>query len=186
MIKKFIALLVFILTVPVYLILSLIVIINDGFPLLYKQKCYGKNNKVFNLLKFRTMRKNTPQIPTEDFTENHSSKYLLNYSSFFRNLSLDELPQIYNVIKGDINFVGPRPCMFNNEEILNGLREEKGINTIKPGITGWAQINGRDQNSFKEKAEFDYYYYKNRNMKLDLYIIYKTFSVVLLRKNIKH
>ena len=186
MLQKLIALVLLILLAPIYMVLSLIIVISDGFPVLYKQKCYGKNNEVFNLYKFRTMKNNTPQIPTEKFDENHSSMYLLKYSKIFRNFSLDELPQVYNVLLGDIKFIGPRPCMFNNEEILNQLREEKGINSIKPGITGWAQVNGRDKNSFEKKVDLDYYYYKKKNFLLDLLIVLKTFSIVFSRKDIKH
>ena len=109
MLQKLIALVLLILLAPIYMVLSLIIVISDGFPVLYKQKCYGKNNEVFNLYKFRTMKNNTPQIPTEKFDENHSSMYLLKYSKIFRNFSLDELPQVYNVLLGDIKFIKTDP-----------------------------------------------------------------------------
>jgi len=103
-----------------------------------------------------------------------------------RATRLDELPQFFNVLKGDMNFVGPRPCMSSNEEIVKKLREEKRIHKIKPGITGWAQVNGRDLNSFENKVELDNYYLLNRSLWLNFKIILKTFFVVLVQRNIKH
>ena len=87
---------------------------------------------------------------------------------FLRKLSLDELPQFFNVLKGDMNFIGPRPSLTKNEDIIYNLRKQQGIHKIKPGITGWAQVNGRDLNSFEEKVELDYYYLKNKSLLLDL------------------
>tara|TARA_Y100001936_G_C16055899_1_gene660976 strand:- start:1129 stop:1680 length:552 start_codon:yes stop_codon:yes gene_type:complete len=182
--SRIIALLLIFLILPIYILIAFIVYISDGLPVFYVQKKLGLNHKEFNLYKFRTMKKNTPEIPTEEM--NDSSKYLIKFGLFLRKFSLDELPQFFNVLKGDMNFVGPRPCMSSNEEIVKKLREEKRIHKIKPGITGWAQVNGRDLNSFENKVELDNYYLLNRSLWLNFKIILKTFFVVLVQRNIKH
>jgi len=185
MIERLIAFLVLLILQPLFLIISILIIISDGFPIIYIQENYGKNHKKFYLYKFRTMKQGAPQMPTEEF--NDPEKYILLFGKFLRKFSLDELPQLLNIIQGDMKFIGPRPCMVKNEEIVKNLREEKGIEKLKPGITGWAQVNGRDLNSFSEKVQLDYYYLLNKSLWLDLKIVLKTFYVVLLRNNnIKH
>lgn len=169
---------------PLLLCVALLVILSDGFPFLYTQKKYGLNNKVFKLYKFRTMKKNTPLKATEDF--NDADNFIIWGGHFLRKFSLDELPQFFNVINGDMNFIGPRPSLIENEDLIYKLRNEKGIQKIKPGITGWAQVNGRDLNSFEEKVELDYYYFKNKSLFLDMKIIFMTFKVILLTKLVKH
>lgn len=186
MIQRLIALILLLILSPLYIILALIVFYNDGFPIIFKQRCFGLNDQVFTLFKFRTMKKTTPKIPTENFTDENKKEYILKHGPFFRKLSLDELPQLYNVVIGNMNFVGPRPCMYENEDILLSLRKEKKINTIKPGITGWAQVNGRDNNNFQKKVELDFYYFNNRSFWMDFYILVKTFYVVFSRTNIRH
>tara|TARA_B100001123_G_C15210755_1_gene987161 strand:- start:874 stop:1437 length:564 start_codon:yes stop_codon:yes gene_type:complete len=183
-IEKLIAFLLLLLLQPLLLLISIIIIITDGFPVIYIQENYGKNHKKFYLYKFRTMRQGTPEISTEELK--NPEKYILKFGKFFRRFSLDELPQLLNIIQGDMKFIGPRPCMVNNEEIVRKLREENNIHKIKPGITGWAQINGRDSNSYEKKVELDKYYLDNKNIILDLKIILKTIEVVLFSKNIKH
>ncbi len=183
-IEKLIALLLLALLQPLFLLISILIIISDGFPIIYIQENYGKNHKKFYLYKFRTMKQGTPEIPTEEFSE--PEKYILWYGKFLRKFSLDELPQLLNIIQGEMHFIGPRPCMVKNEEIIKNLREEKGIEKLKPGITGWAQVNGRDLNSFSKKVELDEYYLKNKSLKLDLLIILKTFKVIFMQKNISH
>ena len=184
MIEKLIALLLLVLLQPIFLIISLLIIIDNGFPIIYIQKNYGRNHKKFYLYKFRTMKQGTPEIPTEEFR--NPEKYILKVGKFLRKFSLDELPQLLNIIEGNMKFIGPRPCMVNNEEIIKNLREEKGIDKLTPGITGWAQVNGRDFNSFEKKVELDYYYMLNRNFFLDIKIIFLTIQVVLFPKQIKH
>lgn len=130
------------------------------------------------------MKQGTPEIPTEEFR--NPEKYILKAGKFLRKFSLDELPQLLNIIQGDMKFIGPRPCMVNNEEIIKNLREEKGIDKLTPGITGWAQVNGRDFNSFDKKVDLDYYYMLNRNFFLDIKIIFLTIHVVLFSKQMKH
>ncbi len=182
--SRIVAIFLIFLILPLYCLIAFIVYISDGLPVFYVQKKLGLNHKEFNLYKFRTMKKNTPEVPTEEM--NDSSKYIIKFGLFLRKFSLDELPQFWNVLKGDMNFVGPRPCMATNEEIVKTLREENGIHKIKPGITGWAQVNGRDLNSFKNKVELDNYYLLNKSFWLDFKIIFKTFFVVLVQRNIKH
>jgi len=184
MIQKTIALLLLLILQPIFLIVSLLIIISDGFPIIYIQKNYGKNNKKFYLYKFRTMKQGAPEVPTEKFR--NPEKYILKIGKILRKFSIDELPQLLNIIQGEMSFIGPRPSMVNNEEIVKNLREKKGVHKLSPGITGWAQVNGRDLNSFEEKVELDYYYLLNKSLWLDLKIIFMTFKVVLLTRLVKH
>ena len=184
MISRIIALVLIILLSPLFITISLLIIIFDGSPIIYVQKNYGLNNKIFNLYKFRTMKHNTPELPTEEFS--NASSYISKLGKILRKFSFDELPQFFNVLKGDMNFIGPRPCMVKNEEIVREIRELKGVHKIKPGITGLAQVNGRDSNSYERKVELDYEYMINANFLLNAKIIFKTFYVVLMPKNIKH
>jgi len=182
--NKIIALILIILLLPLLLIVSIIIFLEDGFPIIYTQKNYGKNHKPFDLYKFRTMITDTPAMPTEEF--NQPDKYLLKSGKLLRKFSIDELPQFFNILENKINFIGPRPCMVENEEIVKELREKNDVHKIKPGITGWAQVNGRDLNSYEEKVELDKYYYDNKNILLDLRIVLKTLIVIFFPKNIKH
>ncbi len=183
-INKIIALLLLVLLLPFLIIVVLIIFIDDGLPIIYTQRNYGKNHKPFDLYKFRTMKQNAPEMPTEEL--NHPERYLLKSGRFLRKFSIDELPQFFNILEGKINFIGPRPCMVENEEIVRELREEKNIHKIKPGITGWAQVNGRDSNSYKEKVALDKYYMENQGVIINLKIILKTFYVIVFPKYIKH
>ncbi len=184
MMSKIIALALIVLLSPLFISISLLIFIIDGYPIIYIQKNYGLNNKIFNLYKFRTMKKNTPELPTEEFS--NAESYISKLGRILRKFSFDELPQFFNVLKGDMNFIGPRPCMVKNEEIVREMREIKGVHKIKPGITGLAQVNGRDNNSYNKKVELDYEYMKNANFMMDLKIVLKTFFVILFPRNIKH
>ena len=184
MLGRILALLLIIILLPFLILISILILIFEGRPVFFIQKKYGKDHKVFNFYKFRTMKINSPQLPTEEFK--NANLYISKIGMILRFWSIDELPQLYNVLKGDMNFVGPRPCMVQNEETIKKLRESKGIHKIKPGITGLAQVNGRDMNSYEQKVALDYEYLKNSNFLLNLKIIVKTFSVVLFRKNVKH
>lgn len=186
MISRLIALILFIILLPILTICSLIIVINDGFPIFFIQEKLGKNHSVFYQYKFRTMKKNTPEKPTELFKKKEVEKYVLNCGHFMRKFSIDEFPQLINIIKGEMKFIGPRPCMKKNEEIIRTLREKKGIHLLTPGITGWAQVNGRDLNSFEMKVKLDEYYLKNKSIFLDFKIIIKTLFVVLFPRNVKH
>ena len=186
MLNKIPAIVLFIILLPVFLFVSIFILISDGFPILFHQKKYGLNNKKFNLYKFRTMKNGTPILPTEKF--NDANNFIIYGGKFMRKYSIDELPQLFNILIGDMNFIGPRPCMTtDNEKIVFKKRTEKMIHTIKPGITGWAQVNGRDLNSFDKKVELDFYYFKNKNFLLNVKILFLTIYVVLFKKDeIKH
>lgn len=182
--RKIITLFLIISLSPILLLISLIIWIDDGFPIVYIQENYGQNNTTFNLYKFRTMKKNTPNIPTEEM--DNPQKYLLKSGSILRKFSLDELPQLFNILNGTMNFIGPRPSMTKNEDIIKELREKYDVHKIKPGVTGLAQVNGRDANNYKEKVDWDRKYMENQSFSLDIKILFKTLFVVLFPKNIKH
>jgi len=184
MINKIIALVLIVLSSPLFITISILIFIFDGSPIIYIQKNYGLNNKIFNLYKFRTMKRNTPELPTEEFS--NASSYISKLGKILRKFSFDELPQFFNIFKGDMHFIGPRPCMVKNEEIVKEMRELKGVHKIKPGITGLAQVNGRDSNSYERKVELDYEYMKNANFIMDMKIVLKTFVIIIFPKNIKH
>ena len=184
MISRIIALVLLVILFPLFIAISLLILIFDGLPIIYVQKNYGINNKIFNLYKFRTMKHNTPELPTEEFS--NANDYISKLGKILRNFSIDELPQFFNILKGDMHFIGPRPCMVNNEEIVQDMRTHKGVHKIKPGITGLAQVNGRDNNSYEKKVELDYMYMKNANFIMDMKIVFKTFFVILFSRNIKH
>mgnify|MGYP001282710341 FL=1 len=181
MLNKIISLVMMIILIPIFLVIGFIIVIDDGFPIFFMQKRIGKNKKLFDIIKFRTMRNNTKDIATH-LVKNYDNK-ILRSGIFLRKYSLDEFPQIINVIFGDINFIGPRPALFNQHDLIE-LREKYNIHSIKPGITGWAQVNGRDSLSIKEKVRYDDYYVKNKSFTLDTKILYKTIFKVFFAKDI--
>ena len=135
------------------------------------------------MYKFRTMKTDTPPVATH--LMKNPEQYLTPVGQFLRKTSLDELPQLFNIIKGDMSFVGPRPALFNKDDLV-ALRTEKGIDTLVPGLTGWAQINGRDELPIPVKVDFDEYYLKNRSFLLDIKILFLTFVKVIRREGIEH
>ncbi len=167
--------------IPVFLIISLIIMIDAGNPVIYKQYRVGKDNKLFYIYKFRTMKNNTRLAATKDLTE--ADSVITKSGRFLRKTSLDELPQLFNVLKGDMSFVGPRPLIPEEKEIRI-LRKDYGVYSVRPGITGWAQVNGRDMLSDKEKALFDKEYIDKQSIAFDIKIMIKTVMVVLKRENI--
>jgi len=183
MINKFIALLLQIVLSPILLITALIIIIDDGFPVFYRQKRVGINNTHFSIFKFRTMKNDLPDIPTH-LVKNPD---LLNTrtGSVLRKLSFDELPQLLNIIRGDMVFIGPRPALYNQADLIK-LRTEANIHKLAPGITGWAQVNGRDDLSIPQKVNYDKYYLNNRSSFLNLKIIVLTAFKVLGMKGVSH
>lgn len=168
------------LTAPILLICALLISLTMGKPIFYKQLRPGKNEVPFTLIKFRTMTNqqdlNGVLLPDE------LRKTKL--GSFIRSTSIDELPQLYNVLKGDLSIVGPRPLLMEYLKLYND--EQKKRHKVKPGITGLAQINGRNALSWEKKFKYDVWYANNQSMKLDLYIIFKTIVKVLLRKNVNN
>ena len=183
MISRLFGLILLILLSPFFLIVSLIILFDDGRPIFYRQKRPGKNNLIFNFYKFRTMRKDTPEIATHLLQDPDS--YLLHFGKLIRKLSLDELPNLINVIKGEMVFIGPRPALHNQDDLI-ALRTNLGIHKMMPGITGWAQINGRDELSIEDKVKLEEYYLNNRSFLLDVKIILLTVFKVLGMKGIAH
>ena len=172
-----------IMLIPFFFLVSIIIYISDGSPILFTQKRVGKNNVHFNLYKFRTMRNDTPDIATH--LMKNPRQYLIKFGAFIRKYSLDEIPQLFNIINSDMSYVGPRPALYNQDDLIS-LRTSKNIQSIMPGITGWAQVNGRDELSIKEKVEFDLFYLQNKNLFLDLKIIFMTFTKVFFKKGVSH
>jgi O-antigen biosynthesis protein WbqP len=165
---------------PLFLFLK---IRNDKGPVIYWSKRFGANEKIFLMPKIRSMKIDTPQVATHLL---HSSdQYLTATGSFLRKSSLDELPQLFSIIKGEMSFVGPRPALFNQHDLMD-LRKTKGIKSLRPGLTGWAQINGRDEISIKEKVDFEVYYNQHKSFFLDVKILFLTVLRVIRRDNIKH
>lgn len=183
MLIRFIALFILFLLLPLFLIISLIILCEDGFPIFFKQQRVGINQSLFNLYKFRSMKKNTPNVATHLLI--NPNNYILKIGKFIRKSSIDEIPNLLNIVKGEMTFIGPRPALFNQNDLIN-LRISKGIDKLKPGITGWAQINGRDMISLEEKVKLEHEYLLNKSLLLDFKILFKTFSNILFSKSIAH
>lgn len=181
--QQILALIIFVLISPIYLFISLVIFIEDGLPIHFMQKRPGKNHVIFNFYKFRSMKKETPNVATH-LLEN-PDQYLLKIGKFIRKLSLDELPNFINVLKGEMYLVGPRPALYNQEDLLS-LREKHGIDKLKPGITGWAQVNGRDEIPISQKVELEKYYLENRSLFLDIKIIFLTIKNIVVGKDVSH
>ena len=181
--SRIIAFLFLALCFPFFIILSLLILFEDGLPIIYRQKRVGVDYTFFNIYKFRTMRKNTPNVATH-LLENPAS-YLLRIGSVLRKLSLDELPNLINIIKGEMVFVGPRPALYNQDDLML-LRVAAGVDKLKPGITGWAQINGRDDISIEKKVQLEQEYLYKKSFLFDIEIIIKTFTNVLFSKGVSH
>ena len=155
-------------------------------PALYWSQRVGQNNQIFLMPKFRSMRIGTPQIATHLMNQQADpDAFLTPVGSFIRKTSLDELPQLWSVLKGDMSIVGPRPALFNQDDLIN-LRTEKNVHRLKPGITGWAQINGRDEIPIPSKVTLDAYYLAHQSLWMDFKIIIMTIVKVLRRDNITH
>ena len=183
MLNRFFAILIFIILLPIFILISFVILIEDGYPVLFTQKRVGLNYTFFQIYKFRSMKKYTPNVATH-LLENPKS-YLLKIGRLLRKLSLDELPNLVNIIKGDMLFVGPRPALFNQDDLMK-LRVASGVDKLKPGITGWAQINGRDNISIEEKVQLEEEYMKKRSTLFDIEIIIKTFTNVIFSKGVSH
>jgi O-antigen biosynthesis protein WbqP len=168
---------------PLLLILAMLIKATSKGPVLYWSSRVGKNNKLFRMPKFRSMLIDAPQVATHLLSE--PFVYLTPIGSFLRRTSLDELPQLFSILTGKLSFVGPRPALFNQEDLV-ALRIERGIHMLVPGLTGWAQINGRDELPIPVKIQFDYEYLQRRSFKFDLYIIYKTAFKVVRGDGIQH
>ena len=165
------------------MILALVVKKSSIGPALYWSDRVGKNNTIFRMPKFRTMKINTPAVATHLLSS--PDHYLTTIGKKLRKYSLDELPQIISVLKGDMSFVGPRPALYNQDDLVE-LRTKRGIHELVPGITGWAQINGRDDLPITQKVDLDDYYRQHRSFEFDLNILFKTFISVFRGTGVTH
>jgi len=179
MINRIIALISLILFLPFFIFVALIILIEDGSPVFFKQKRVGINYTFFHIYKFRSMKKNTPNVATHLLQ--NPSQYLLKIGSLLRKLSLDELPNLFNILKGDMVFVGPRPALYNQDDLMQ-LRIAAGVDKLKPALTGWAQINGRDEISLEEKVALEKEYMDRKSLKFDIEIFFRTFASAFFSK----
>jgi Sugar transferases involved in lipopolysaccharide synthesis len=182
------SLVLIILLSPILLLIALIVKLDSTGPVLFKQKRIGKDCSEFFLYKFRTMRTDTPKdMPTHLFRDAES--YITASGKMLRKSSLDELPQLFNILKGEMSFIGPRPALWNQYDLIQARKEQSvkaGVdaNSLRPGITGWAQVNGRDELPIPVKADLDGYYAKNLSFLLDLKILFMTFFSVITSRGV--
>ena len=183
MLNRIPALFLLIILFPIFIIVGLLIFIQDGFPVFFKQKRVGVNYSFFYIYKFRTMKKDTPNVATHLLT--NPEQYLLKIGVLLRKLSLDELPNLINIIKGEMVFVGPRPALYNQEDLM-ALRVAEGVDKLIPGITGWAQVNGRDELSLEQKVALEKEYLAKKSLTVDFQILIKTFTNVLFSKGVTH
>ncbi len=171
-----------ILLLPVLLVAIAVRLTSKG-PALYWSDRVGRNNVIFKMPKFRSMRVGTPAVATHLLTDVQS--HLTPIGSFLRKSSLDELPQLWSILAGDMSFVGPRPALFNQHDLM-ALRTELGVHTLLPGLTGWAQVNGRDELPIPEKVKLDVAYLQRQSLWFDICILWLTFVKVLRRDGVSH
>lgn len=183
MLSRIFALFLLIFLSPIFLLFFIIIIIEDGFPVFFTQKRVGINYTFFKIYKFRSMKKNTPNVATH-LLEN-PEQYLLKIGKFIRKTSIDEFPNLINIIKGEMVFVGPRPALYNQDDLMI-FRVATGVSKLKPGITGWAQINGRDDISIEKKVQLEQEYMYRKSTLFDIEIIIKTITNVLFSKGVSH
>lgn len=162
---------------PIFLIIAIAIKIDSKGPVLFKQKRVGINKSHFNILKFRTMRIDTPKDTPTHLLEN-PEQWITRVGKFLRKTSLDELPQIWNILVGHMSIIGPRPALWNQYDLIEE-RDKYGANDIRPGLTGWAQINGRDELPIEIKAKLDGEYVKNLSFKMDIKCFFRTIVSVL-------
>lgn len=172
----------FVLAIPV-LVVTILVRLTSSGPVLYWSDRVGKGNKIFKMPKFRSMRVGTPAVATHLLQD--PKVYLTPIGSFLRKSSLDELPQLWSILKGDMGFVGPRPALFNQDDLI-ALRTACGVHELVPGLTGWAQVNGRDELPIPEKVKLDAEYLRRRSLGFDIYILWLTFVKVVRRDGVSH
>ena len=170
------------LLVPILLVALLVRITSVG-PVIYWSDRVGRNNKIFKMPKFRTMRVDTPAVATHLL--DNPNQFLTPIGSFLRKSSLDELPQLWSILHGDMSFVGPRPALFNQDDLIT-LRTAYGVHKLVPGLTGWAQVNGRDELPIPEKVKLDAEYMQQQSFLTDIKIIFLTFVKVLRIEGVQH
>ena len=161
---------------PMLLIISLVIKLDSKGPALFSQRRIGRNNQEFLLYKFRTMQIGAPNVATHLLKDPES--YITSIGKLLRKSSLDELPQLFNIIKGDMTFIGPRPALYNQYDLIK-LRTKCGVHRLRPGVSGWAQVNGRDCLEISEKVDYDFYYLEHHNLAFDIKILFFTALKVL-------
>ncbi len=166
-----------------FLLVAITVKLTAAGSILYWSDRIGRHNKIFKMPKFRTMRVDTPAVATHLLPE--PEKFLTPVGSFLRKSSLDELPQLWSILKGDMSFVGPRPALFNQHDLI-ALRTQYGVDKLLPGLTGWAQINGRDELPIADKVKLDVEYMQNQSLFFDVKILFLTILKVLRRDGVQH
>lgn len=171
------------LLLPVFVAVALLVKLTSAGPVVYWSDRVGKNNRIFRMPKFRTMLVSAPAVATHLLGD--PSQYLTSVGSFLRRSSLDELPQLWSILRGDMSFVGPRPALFNQYDLIE-LRTKCGVNNLVPGLTGWAQVNGRDELPIPDKVRLDSEYLQRQSFLFDLKIMLMTFLKVLRSEGVSH
>ena len=172
----------FILAIPVVLVAMAVRLTSPG-PALYWSDRVGRHNKIFRMPKFRSMRVGTPAVATHLLAD--AGAYLTPIGSFLRKSSLDELPQLWSILVGDMSFVGPRPALFNQQDLIE-LRTQQGVHQLMPGLTGWAQVNGRDEIPIPDKVKLDAAYLRDHSIAMDIRILCMTLIKVVKRANVSH
>ncbi|CEO10837.1 glycosyl transferase [[Clostridium] sordellii] len=167
---------------PLFLIIAILIKLESRGPVIFKQVRAGKDSEPFYIYKFRSMKMDAPNKSTNDFKD--ADIFITKIGKFIRKTSIDELPQLFNILKGDMSIVGPRPVILKEVGLIN-LRKEYNVDSILPGITGWAQINGRDNIGDEEKVKYDHEYLVKKSIKLDIYIFFITVLKVIKRSDIK-
>ena len=183
MLNRIAALFLLIILSPIFLLVGFLIFLQDGLPVFFKQKRVGVNYSFFYIYKFRTMKKDTPNVATHLLT--NPEQYLLKIGALLRKLSLDELPNLINIIRGEMVFIGPRPALYNQDDLM-ALRVAAGVDKLIPGITGWAQVNGRDELSLEQKVVLEKEYLTKKSLSVDFQILIKTFTNVLFSKGVTH
>lgn len=168
---------------PLFLIIAILIKLESRGPVIFKQLRAGKNSEPFYIYKFRSMKMDAPNKSTNDFK--NADVFITKIGKFIRKTSIDELPQLFNILKGDMSIVGPRPVILKEIGLIK-LRKEYNVDLLLPGITGWAQINGRDNIGDEDKVKYDYEYLIKKSIRLDIYIIFMTVFKVIRRTDIKY
>lgn len=181
LLQRIVALISLVILSPLFLIIALLIKIESKGTVFFKQERIGKDNFNFMIYKFRSMRTDTPDVATHLLDD--PTIFITKVGKFLRKTSLDELPQFINIIKGDMSFIGPRPALYNQYD-LRDLRTEKGVQVLLPGVTGWAQVNGRDELEIPDKVEFDRQYLEHRSMMFDIKIVIMTVVKVFKKEGI--
>lgn len=181
LLQRLVALIALIILSPAFLIIALLIKLESKGPVFFKQERIGKDNINFMIYKFRSMRTDTPDVPTHLLDD--PEIFITKVGKFLRKTSLDELPQFINIIKGEMLFIGPRPALYNQYD-LRDLRTEKGVQTLIPGVTGWAQVNGRDELEIPDKVEFDRQYLQYRSVLFDMKIFIMTVIKVFKKEGV--